>query len=123
MNKVIKVIDLFNMLANGEELPQKIKYKNNEYNLYYSNADRKEWYWKKSTEGYWGCWGDNLFISSNCLNDNVEIIEDNPKIDIQSIEGLKDDTGDYTADIICYRINEVITAVKQLDKEIKEIKE
>ena len=38
-------------------------------------------------------------------------------------EEWKDDTGDYTADIICYRINEVITAVKQLNKEINERRE
>jgi hypothetical protein len=64
--KTIKVIDLLNKIANGEEVPKKIKYRNNIYE--YEDSD------------YFGNDIGYLFERYNSiaiLNDEVEIIEEN----------------------------------------------
>ena len=64
-------------------------------------------------------------ISFNNLKYNTfELIEDNT-IDIDNIEGLEEITEQYVAPIRVNRnkINELVQAVKQLNKEIKSIKE
>ena len=106
MNKTIKVIDLLNKIANGEELPRRIKYKGFEYS-YYSDIC---WYGRINHIGEFDDW----FISKDRLNNEVEIIEEEPEIDIQSIQevtsfGIKQNQN---------AINELIKAVKQLDDQI-----
>ena len=64
----MKVIDLLNKIANGEEVPKKIKFDNKEYEnepcymLYEATGERSELQFKKF------------------LNDEVEIIEEEKKI-------------------------------------------
>ena len=70
----IKIIDLLNKIANGEEVPKKIKYNNIE--LEYDEKD----------EDYYSYYGGGLFEykfgnCKNFLNDEAEIIEETKKIE------------------------------------------
>lgn len=78
--KKIKIIDLLNKVANGEEVPQKIKYKN--VNRHFDEDDQDYRNDEKGTELY-------LFhtvltsgsgeLLKERLNDEVEIIEEDIK--------------------------------------------
>lgn len=71
--KTIKLIDLLNKLANGEEVPLKIKYRNNEYTRNRNGITVANKYYY-STDGY-----VNLLEkihTTDCLIEEVEIIED-----------------------------------------------
>lgn len=66
----MKVIDLLNKIANGEEVPKEIKYDGLKWNfeedkLYYSD----------------NIWLDDYCNLSQCLNDEVEIIGEDKKIE------------------------------------------
>lgn len=86
MNK-IKIIDLLNKVANGEEVPQEIKYKN--VNRYFDEDNQDYRNDEKGTELY-------LFhtvltsgsgeLLKERLNDEVEIIENTPKDKIDHLE-------------------------------------
>lgn len=76
MNK-IKIIDLLNMISKGEEVPKKIKYKNNI--LYYDDDCTKEYL---PTFNYYDEEGNNSLIEDwlcQYINDEVEIIEEKQK--------------------------------------------
>jgi len=112
----MKVIDLLNKIANGEELPNKIKY----HDLEYTKGKIKEFDTLLSYNHIDFC----EFVRARELNDEVEIIEEEPEIDIQGIEEL-DYVEDYEADETDIKLNrdkirELIKAVKQLDNKIKE---
>ena len=79
MNKKIKIIDLLNKIANGEEVPKKVKYLNRIYKFYkgekdYISYDNEETKW---------CGQTLLFNIMEChhitelLEAEVEILEDN----------------------------------------------
>ena len=71
--KTIKIIDLFNKIAKGEEVPEKIIYKSSNY-IY--NWGTKQYY----IEGCMGMYDNSLrskLTTFNRLNDEVEIIEEN----------------------------------------------
>jgi hypothetical protein len=82
----MKIIDLLNKIANGEEVPKKIKYKNKIYNYekfnigYGKDYFNAEW---KIEKGYRHTTNNNSYIYLNindyCLNDEIEIIEENKK--------------------------------------------
>lgn len=115
----MKVIDLLNKIANGEEVPKKINYNLRTYTI-------------KSKEGeLLECRTDDNYCLDllQCLNDTVEIIEEEPEIDIQGIEELKSyninkktQFEDFARALLDFgvKINELIKAIKQLDKQIKE---
>lgn len=123
MAKTIKVIDLLNKIANGEEVPEKIKYEDNIYTYfkktedYINYADEDEWY------------GQTLLFAvmlnhkiNEILDAKVEIIEKQQDIDIQEIEEIEAPMNG-NAQIIdnrTYTINQLVQAVKQLDKNIKD---
>lgn len=73
----MKIIDLLNLIAEGKEVPKKIKYMKYNYEAYTYNNDYKDYV---SDRGNYG-----LFETTNAthiLNDTVEIIEeDNNKIE------------------------------------------
>jgi len=73
----MKVIDLLNKIANGEEVPKKIKYKYNIYYAEFSSSSGKSYYCDDE--------GDTLLLevidSVDQLNDEVEIIEEDKKIE------------------------------------------
>lgn len=110
MNKKIKVIELFNMIANGN-IPKMIEY----------NCQRYQWY----VDEYRRLEDDrrltDLWIIEQILNDEVEILEDEEEIDIQNIEELQtysDSTVYDYNDIDRNRkvLNMLVKAVKKLDK-------
>ena len=110
----IRVIDLLNMIAKGEEVPEKIKYKNELYVFNKNTETIDDLYRLNHTDGL--DWLSHINIE---LTDIVEIIEEQPEIDIQSIEELKPEYvcgSQYISDERTDRINQLIRAVKQLDK-------
>ena len=116
----MKVIDLLKKIEDGENIPQKIKVYQEVFEW-----DILEHYYKRSN-------GDDLlelctiFNTGELLSMEVELIED--EIDIDSIEELgiyEKDKKVYSPIIIDNRIkiNKLVQAVKQLNKEVKSIKE
>jgi hypothetical protein len=68
----MKVIDLFNKIANEEEVPKKIKYA--DYIYYLDNEWEGVCYKREDDYGIF----EDFFVFEN-LNDEVEVIEDTPK--------------------------------------------
>jgi len=113
MSKTIKVIDLLNKIANGE-IPNKVKYKDR---IYVWDEEYENYH--VEYENWW------LHPEYKKLNDTVEIIEEQQDIDIQSIEDIKDifiENASCGEDVkyLARKYNDLIQAVKQLDKQIKE---
>ena len=117
MNKKIKVIELLNLLAENKiKRGTRIKYGNYSYKIDYPNLCGI--YIEGGSTGR----EDSLFSQLDicALNYEVEILEDEEEIEnIKELEYLKDYEADKT-DIRLNRdkINELIKAVKQLDKKI-----
>lgn len=86
----IKIIDLLNKIANGEEAPKKIYYK-------------KQWWEYNPSNDYegtdWGgCLMNNVLICD--LNDEVEIIEEKPYMGMATANIVtRTDTQDVKCDI------------------------
>ncbi|MBQ1551408.1 MAG: hypothetical protein IIZ67_04820 [Bacilli bacterium] len=122
----IKVIDLINKIDNKEELPQKVKF---EKEIYEYDKKRKDYInkyddWTSQTLLYRVM---STHFISELLECKVEIIEDEEEIDIQSIDIIRDyrtsEDDLYNDNFEDFRgtINELVQAVKQLDKNIKEL--
>ena len=110
----MKVIDLLKKIENGENIPKKIKVYQEVFEW-----DILEHYYKRSN-------GDDLlelctiFNTGELLSMEVELIED--EIDIDSIEKLESVTNNIDGTVcIMVKINELVQAVKQLNKEVKEL--
>lgn len=110
MNKKIKIIELLNKIANGEEVPNlKIKHWKQIYNF----NIKMGFITCQSDEGY------NLDLIQ-CLNDEVEILEDNT----EEIEELKYDVVDengrgwYKLDTIADKVTELIKSVNEIRKDL-----
>lgn len=73
----MKVIDLLNKIANGEEVPKKIKLKGAEPIYQYENKEFY-YYWKDKKTGKGGKVVLDVIYN---INDEVEVIEDNNKIE------------------------------------------
>ena len=108
MSKAIKVIDLLNKIANGEEVPKKIKFRDD---IYEFDIVVKHYNCVNSKEPL--LWQYNGLI----LNQEVETIEDEPEIEISKLQELKG--VNPREDVNQEYINLLIKAVKQLDKRIK----
>ena len=112
MNK-IRVIDLLNKIANGEEVPKKIKYKGHIYQYQYKDtkeANIINYYHSEETHHHLidGGWHDIR------LNDEVEIIEEDKKIKKITVQDLLDlDTGSLLKRIVDNQ-NELIDEVNTL---------
>lgn len=138
MAKTIKVIDLLNKIANGEDVPERVKYCGTQY-LYLDH--RKDY--KNMELDFDSCIIDSKYHNLDWLNDTVEIIEEQQDIDIQEIKEfeIKGGNGEieyfeydnhgatesgysknYSLDDIECRkvINKLVQAVKQLDRNIKD---
>ena len=130
MSKAIRVIDLLNKIANGEDVPELIEYNGENYifqNKDYKNEDRDLYLFSEETPDITAALNDEVKI--------IETIEEQEEIDIQSIEEL-DENFTYIenhssglgiekvlnkAEIeLVNKINKLVQAVKQLDKKIKE---
>lgn len=75
----IKIIDLLNKIANGEEVPKKIKWENIIYA--YSEYDKDYLEYPFSDEEYKSLFDMRNNILTQFLNDEVEIIEEPKKIE------------------------------------------
>lgn len=126
----MKIIELLNKIANGEDVPDKIKYRNCIFEKTegagispdYANNDNEFFLEYISNE-------------ADSLNEIVEIIEDEEDIDIQSIEEFGIDDNEYIKTKIgsfktrkmditfLHKINELVQAVKQLDKKVNSIEQ
>ena len=62
----MKIIDLLNKMAKGEELPKKIRYN---FKTYFYNNFTQDY-------GLFNDYLENNYGLSNCLNDEVEILEE-----------------------------------------------
>ena len=119
MSKTIRVIDLLNKIANGEEVPEKIKY---EGDILKYEKEVQDYFGVSKTGN--GSFFNYLFVNKKTakfINDTVEIIEEQEEIDIQQLIELENDkdTEYYDCrDIQTNRgmINLLVQAVKQLDK-------
>lgn len=123
MANTIKVIDLLNKIANGEEVPEKIKFDKTiwEYNIndYLSTGNVNLYFFKEL-----------IVFNEAWLTDTVEIIEEQQDIDIQKIEeldkewtyveGLVEKTWSVAELEIIENLNKLASAVKQLDRNIKD---
>ena len=69
----MKIIDLLNKIANGEEVPKKIKYKDD----IYIHVDNHCYVCEETYE----ILSNNIYAEHNSLNDEVEIIEEDKKIE------------------------------------------
>lgn len=111
MNKKIKVIELLNKIANGEDLPKRIKIQDYVFEL---SKDYEHYYYNEDVE-------ITHLINHNFsnLNDEVEILEDNTE-EIEELLTIEDYECDKT-DIRLNRdkINELVKAVNKLRKENK----
>lgn len=120
MSKTIRVIDLLNKIANGEDVPEKILYKEKIFEFdklekcyITSNFDN-------TVMNDLGIYLDDG-LNMNSLNDNVEIIEEQQEIDIQNIEDIKDvfiENSSCGEDVkyLARKYNEILKWAKQLDK-------
>ena len=102
----IKIIDLLNMVANFEEMPEKIKHQYYDYS------------WNRVDKDYQKSDGDLLFRNMKItyhLNDEVEIIEEEKeieKITLQFSETQKEKNRLFKD-----KINELVDEVNKLKKE------
>lgn len=107
----MKVIDLIIKQYNNEDMPKHIKI--NRLNYIYNNN-------RKTYESEYGEFMSFDFIN-NVLNMQVELIEEQQDIDIQGIEEF---SSEYIMNNIEFqlqdKINQILLAVKQLDKRQKE---
>lgn len=109
----MKVIDLLKKIENGENIPKKIKVYQEVFEW-----DILEHYYRRSN-------GDDLlelctmFNTGELLSMEVEPIKNEIDIDIDSIKEMELDV----IDDVTYYINDLIKAVKQIDKRVKKLEE
>ena len=95
----MKVIDLLNKIANGEEVPRQVDY----YDITYTyNGDCYV-----SNEGELLL--DDIEELTRCLNEEIEIIEEDKKIEKIDLRGYYND---YSQDIEEYCAGETTLAIK-----------
>jgi len=109
----MKIIDLLNKIANGEEVPKKIfyKYKHLEYNEeYYLTYDRHyECYYDEEGRPIPSLLADNLWN----LNDEVKIIEEEKKIPEKLYHCCKD-VNNEDIKFLIKNINDFVDKYNQL---------
>lgn len=107
MKVIIKTIDLFNKIANGEKLPEKIKFKGDTY--YLCEGDLSGSYYFSEKQGFGGV---KLIFDTSVMNEEVEIIEEGKKIekiDFDLLQSFEDDDDKYISiQAICKKIDEII---------------
>lgn len=106
----MKVIDLFNKGANGEKMPEKIKY-NGE--IYYLNDGNYITYNKYGYLEILFQWEWSLFKH---LNDEVEIIEEDKGIERIGEITFRSSTNNIKEEVLLYKINEIIDYINKEDK-------
>lgn len=120
----MKLIELLNKMANREKLPKKILIRDKVYYLI-NDADGNIVYSQATDKSNWEAFIDHRLNITRCLNEEVlildigvEISEDNT-IDIDNIEELTQNYFDDWTE--AKKINELVQAVKQIDKRVKKL--
>lgn len=93
----MKAIDLLNKIANGEEVPKKIKYLCYEYEF-----NEKEKQYQRCFNGVYYGLGEDIILDI-ILDKQIEILEE-PKGIPEKIEIYKDEEGHYFIDKHCKKI-------------------
>ena len=108
----IKIIDLFNKIANNEKVPKKIKY----FGEIYEYSEDMKFYYQNGFSMY-----RDFFTEGNCLNDEVEIIEEEKEIEkIGKIyDGFTDSYYDTFLETTIKKVDEIIDVVNKLKKEME----
>lgn len=126
----MKIIELLNKIANNEEVPKKI-----EVSCYEFEWREEGRYYVNTTTGNYQTLLQDWLNNANKLNSEVEIIEDEEEIDIQSIEevnhynivsaikGKTEENIDNELKLNSLAIKKLIKAVKQLDKKVNSIEQ
>lgn len=125
----IKIIDLLVKIANGEEVPKKITYKDNIYYLCENMVDLHTYQTEESNaRRKLSLIIDNEYLD---LNDEVEIIEEPKKIEklpYYSLEKIKksknkDEWYENRLELLEKRINDYHNKINELIDEINNLKE
>lgn len=108
----IKIIDLLNKIANNEKVPKKIRY----FGEIYEYSEEMKFYYQNCSSMY-----RYFFTKGNCLNDEVEIIEEEKEIEkIGKIyDGFTDSYYDTCLETTIKKVDEIIDVVNKLKKEIE----
>ena len=120
MNKKIKVIELLNKIANGEDIPTKIKCKGKDF--YFNKYEKSIDYLYRVDKNGNG-W---LVVQDIALTDEVEILEDNTE-EIEELEKEQEAIANpktmlqeirfyYDSNKMGDKINEIIRYIKRKDK-------
>lgn len=116
MNKKIKIIELWNIIAQVddiEKLPKKIKYYEYIYELQTLSRD----YYCKTEDDYFTDRVNDKPLNS-FLNDTVEILEDNTE-EIEEIPQYRiDNCTDYNYCYLAEKYNKLAKAVNQIRKDL-----
>lgn len=110
----MKIIDLLNKIANGEEVPKKIKYQNYIYEYQHRRDTESSFNYMCNENGEYL---SRRYFIDNILTDEVEIIEENKKIEkfdpcIGGIMGFDGVTNVFS--IYKDEINKLIDAINEL---------
>lgn len=124
----IKMIDLLVKIANGEEVPEKIKYKNEIYERYQNISTNNLYYYQVPNKCKFLI--DQLSSAIDLL-DEVEIIEEPEKIEklpYYSLEKIqksknKDEWYENRLKLLEKRINDYHNKINELIDEINNLKE
>lgn len=113
MNKKIKIIELFQKYANNKELPKKIAYKKQVFNLYGDSLYATD-------EECLDRFMDYINYDFSNINDEVEILEDNTE-EIEELLTIEDYECDKT-DIRLNRdkINELVKRINYIERKIND---
>ena len=110
----MKIIDLLNKIANGEEVPSKIMYQDKIYYMVGNNDYENYEYDEEPTLMY-------AIGNTHNINDDIEIIEDISKedkkiekIDFDLLQSFEDDDDKYISiEAICKKIDEIIDYINK----------
>lgn len=104
----MKVIDLLNKIANGEEVPKKIKYNDDEY----IHIDNYCYFCEETNE----ILSQNTYAEFSRLNDEVEILDE------EEFEDINDEfeSGD-TAQVVMQLLNKIRPLIKNQKKIIERL--
>lgn len=110
----IKIIDLFNKIVNNDEVPKKIRY----FGEIYEYSEEMKFYYQNGFSMY-----RDFFTEGNCLNDEVEIIEEEKVIEKLGKNFTFEDStseltkSDWQVSVISQKINELVDEINKLKKE------
>lgn len=118
--KTIKVIDLLNKIANGEEVPKEIRYRDKRWEYTTTFLGTGYQYYDFGFQE-WKTLQRQVYLEEH-LNDEVEIIEEDEEIEKLEYCEIGDDTLDGLVKSINEVNKELVTAINGLVKEVKRIK-